>query len=155
MAKKSELLTPNIEAMRPYVERALKDPEFRENLREALAAAKGLYGDLTKKNGSLTRSAQVLATDKHSQESLRKALMSVGAATAIAQGKRRKSRKGRKMLLTAGIIVGALYNPWTGEQTRAWLMNKIAGDDDLQPLDLTPFDSGASEAAEAEVTTEP
>ena len=38
-------------------------------------------------------------------------------------------------MLLAGLIAGALYNPWTGPQTRDWLMDKVAGDDDLQPLD--------------------
>ena len=38
-------------------------------------------------------------------------------------------------MLLAGLIAGALYNPWTGPQTRDWLTDKVAGDDDLQPLD--------------------
>ena len=38
-------------------------------------------------------------------------------------------------MLLAGLVAGALYNPWSGPQTRDWLMDKVAGDDDLQPLD--------------------
>ena len=38
-------------------------------------------------------------------------------------------------MLLAGLVAGALYNPWSGPQTREWLMDKVAGDDDLQPLD--------------------
>ena len=49
------------------------------------------------------------------------------------------------MLLLAGIIAGALYNPWTGPQTREKLMDMIAGSDDLQPLET--FDAPASDAA--------
>jgi hypothetical protein len=52
------------------------------------------------------------------------------------------------MLLLAGIIVGALYNPWTGPQTREWLLDQIAGDDDLEPL-LDVGESAAGDAAEA------
>ena len=33
------------------------------------------------------------------------------------------------MLLLAGITVGILFNPMTGPQTRAWLMEKITGED--------------------------
>jgi hypothetical protein len=137
MAKKTEKLTPGIDTLRPYVERAMKDPEFRENLREALEAARGLYGDLSKKNGGIVSSAERLATDKHAQQKLQKAVAGVTVAAGVAAGKNAKkgSRKGRKLLLTAGIVAGALYNPWTGETTRQWLMDKIAGDDDLQPLD--------------------
>jgi hypothetical protein len=32
------------------------------------------------------------------------------------------------MLLLAGITVGILFNPMTGPQTRAWLMEKITGE---------------------------
>jgi hypothetical protein len=137
MAKKTDKTTQGIDALRPYVERALKEPEFRENLREALEAARGLYGDLSKKNGGVMSSAERLVTDKHSQERLQKALASVTVAAGVAAGRKSKkrSRKGRKMLLTAGVVAGALYNPWTGESTRQWIMDKIAGDDDLQPLD--------------------
>ena len=38
-------------------------------------------------------------------------------------------------MLLAGLVAGALYNPWSGPQTREWLLDKIAGDDDLQPLE--------------------
>jgi hypothetical protein len=39
------------------------------------------------------------------------------------------------MLLLAGVIAGALYNPWTGAQTRDKLLEMIAGNDDLSPLE--------------------
>ena len=69
------------------------------------------------------------------QENLRKALEEFGKAAGTLKGKKKKSHKGRNAMLLAGLIAGALYNPWTGPQTREWLMDKIAGDDDLQPLD--------------------
>src|SRR6185503_11494829 len=43
---------------------------------------------------------------------------------------------------------GALYNPWTGPQTREKLLDVIAGNDDLQPLEsFETTNGGASEAA--------
>ena len=49
MAKKrTDKLADNVEALRPYVERALKDENVRKNLREAVAAAQNIYGDLSK-----------------------------------------------------------------------------------------------------------
>ena len=51
------------------------------------------------------------------------------------------------MLLLAGIVAGALYNPWTGAQTREKLLDLIAGDDDLQPLET--FDAPASDVVAA------
>ena len=68
------------------------------------------------------------------QENLRKALEEFGKAAGTLKGKK-KSHKGRNAMLLAGLIAGALYNPWSGPQTREWLMDKVAGDDDLQPLD--------------------
>ena len=50
------------------------------------------------------------------------------------------------MILLAGVIAGALYNPWTGPQTRDKLLDLIAGNDDLQPLD--GFDETVAESAE-------
>ncbi|MGL6279932.1 MAG: hypothetical protein ACRC50_10305 [Gaiella sp.] len=149
MAKKQPAKTgeTTLDTLKPYLERALRDPEFRHDLKEAMLAARELYGPLSK-SGSVKASAKVLATDKKAQEQLFRAVeeMASAAGTLTAEEKK-KSRKGRKMLLLAGIIAGALYNPWTGPQTREKLLDLIAGDDDLQPLDAFP-DLGES-AAEA------
>jgi hypothetical protein len=52
------------------------------------------------------------------------------------------------MVLLAGVIAGALYNPWTGPQTREKLLDVIAGNDDLQPLEsFETTNGGATEAA--------
>jgi len=139
MPKKSnERLEATVDSLRPYVERALKDEDFRDHVREALTTARGIYGDLSKERG-LGKSARKLATDKDLQDSLRRALEELGdAAGRVPKGKK-AAKKNRKMLV-AGILVGALYNPWTGPQTRHWLLEKIAGDDELAPLDVETAD---------------
>lgn len=142
-----------LDTLKPYLERALRDPEFRNDLKDALAAARELYGPLVKANGGVSGSAKMLATDKKAQEQLRRALEDLTSAGKTLQGKekkKKKSRKGRRMLLLAGIIAGALYNPWTGPQTREKLLDLIAGSDDLQPLEgFEPVAASASEAVEA------
>jgi hypothetical protein len=125
--------TATIESIKPYVERALKDPEFRRDLKDAIDAAKQLYGPLSKSDG-IADAATKLTTDKKTQKHLQKALDDVGKAAGSLKGKK-KSHKGRNTLLLAGVVAGALYNPWTGPQTRKWILDKVAGDDDLQPLD--------------------
>src|SRR6476619_111900 len=98
MAKKSnERLEATVDGLRPYVERALKDEEFREHVREALTTARGVYGDLSKERG-LGKSARKLATDKDLQESLRKALEELGDAAERVQtkGKKGRQKKGHK-----------------------------------------------------------
>ena len=145
MAKKQAAkLTDTLDTVKPYLERALTDEEFRNDLKDALKAARELYGPISKQNG-VAASARSLATDKKAQAQLKRALDDLASAKDTLQGKKQKSHKSRNMLLLAGIIAGALYNPWTGPQTREKLMDIIAGSDDLQPLET--FDAPASDAA--------
>jgi hypothetical protein len=147
MAKKQPAkIMDTFETLKPYLERALTDDEFRSDLKDALGAARELYGPLSKGNG-VSGSAKVLATDKKAQEQLRRALDDLASATTTLQGKKKKSKKGRNALLLAGVIAGALYNPWTGPQTREKLLDMIAGQDDLQPLES--FETAASDAGGA------
>ncbi len=147
MAKKrKERVGDTVESLRPYVERALKDDEFRTNVREALAAARDVYGDLSKSHG-LSRSASKLATDKDLHGNLRRALEEIGDAAERVQGKKGKKKRGRRTVLLAGVVAGMLYNPWTGQQTRQWLLDKIAGEDDLAPLDVEASEPAPAAAA--------
>ena len=145
MAKKKAATTmaDTIDTVKPYLERALRDEEFRNDLKDALAAARELYGPLSKQNG-VSGGARALATDKKAQEQMRRAFEDLLSAKDTLQGKKKKSHKGRNMVLLAGIIAGALYNPWTGPQTREKLLDMIAGQDDLQPLDT--FETIAADA---------
>jgi hypothetical protein len=157
MAKKrSEIVSDTVDNLRPYLERAMKDEEFRENVRDALETARSIYGDLQKRNGGIKSSATRVATDKDIQEQFRNALEDLSRAGDRLQGKK-KSHKARNSMLLAGLVVGLLYNPWTGPQTREWLMDKVTGSDELEPLDawetLSDETSGAAEepvAAETE-----
>ena len=154
MAKKKAATTmaDTIETVKPYLERALRDEEFRTDLKDALAAARELYGPLSKQNG-VSGGARALATDKKAQEQMRRAFEDLLSAKDTLQGKKKKSHKGRNMVLLAGLIAGALYNPWTGPQTREKLLDLIAGQDDLQPLDT--FETVAADAtAKAEDAAE-
>ena len=52
MAKKQAAkLTDTFDTVKPYLERALHDEEFRNDLKDALKAARELYGPLSKQNG--------------------------------------------------------------------------------------------------------
>jgi hypothetical protein len=139
MAKKQPVKAGDtLETLKPYLEKALRDPEFRADLKDAMIAARELYGPLSRSGGGVKGSAKLLATDKKAQEQLFRAVEDVASAAgtlASEEPRKKKGRKGRKMLLLAGIVAGALYNPWTGPQTREKLLDLIAGDDDLQPLE--------------------
>ena len=154
MAKKKAATTvaDTFETVKPYLERALHDEDFRKDLKDALGAARELYGPLSKQNG-VSGGARALATDRKAQEQMRRAIDDLLSAKDTLKGKKKKGRKGRNMLLLAGIVAGALYNPWTGPQTREKLLDLIAGQDDLQPLETfepaaASVDESAAEAGE-------
>ena len=88
MAKKDGKVAPAVETLKPYLDRALNDKEFRDDLKEALGAARKLYGPLAKdaRDDGPMKSATRLATDEKMQENLRKALEDFGKAAGIAQG---------------------------------------------------------------------
>ena len=49
--KKAATVADTFETVKPYLERALTDEEFRNDLKDALKAARELYGPLSKQNG--------------------------------------------------------------------------------------------------------
>ena len=114
--------------VRPYVERAVKDEDVRENLLAAFNAAREVYNELIGDRGVTTIASRV-ATDKEIQEKLKEAIDDLREAADRVQGK--KDTSGRsQMLLLAGITLGILFNPMTGPATRQWLKEKVLGPSD-------------------------
>jgi hypothetical protein len=115
------------EALRPYVTRAMTDPQLREDLIAAFVAARSLYGQLAKGRGMKGKAEKV--SEKDFQKQLRELVAELSTASDRLQGKaKRKSHKLRnRVVLLTGVTLGVLYNPWTGPATREWLMNRIAG----------------------------
>jgi hypothetical protein len=109
---------------RPYVDRALHDDELRESLKKAFAAAREVYAELVGRRG-MTRVAQRLVTDTDLQENLRVALEELRHAANRLQAKEER-RARTTMLLLTGVAVGILFNPWTGPETRRWLMRQVS-----------------------------
>ena len=124
MAKTKE----RVSDVRPYVERAIKDEEFRDNLKSAFIAARGVYDELMGPRGVSGKAVRV-ASDKDLRDNLRSAIEHLrNAADRIQQG---PSHKGRKVLLVTGIALGILFfNPMTGSDTRKWVKESILGDED-------------------------
>jgi hypothetical protein len=117
-----------IAEVRPYVERAVKDEDLRENVMSAFAAAREVYNELLGDRG-VTGIASRVATDKDIQENLKTAIDELRTAADRVQGKEEhKSRN--SMLLLTGITLGILFNPMTGPATRQWLKDKILGPSD-------------------------
>jgi hypothetical protein len=124
--KTKDKLYDTADTMKPYVDRALHDDDLHDNLKEAFKAARDVYAELLG-NRNLTGTAMRAATDKDIQDNLKKAVEELRTAANRIQGKADHSAR-NTMLLLAGITVGILFNPMTGPQTRAWLMEKITGE---------------------------
>lgn len=129
MAKTRDRITDTAENVRPYVERAVKDEEVRENVKSALAAARNIYDELIGARG-VTYAATRMATDKDLQDSLRSAIDDLRTAADRVQG--RDAHTGRNVtLLVTGIALGLLFNPVTGPSTRRWLSDVVLGKDEF------------------------
>jgi len=114
---------------RPYVERALHDEELRDHVRLAYSAAREIYDELVGPRGVTNVATRVVA-DEEIHDNLRTAIGELRQAANRLQG-RREHHGGRKLLLLVGVIVGLLYNPVTGPETRGWLKKTFFGSDEF------------------------
>jgi hypothetical protein len=114
--------------VRPYVERAIKDEEFRDNLKSAFVAARDVYDELMGPRG-VSGKAMRVASDKEMRENLKSAIEDLRtAADRVQHG---PTHKGRNTLLITGIALGILlFNPLTGADTRKWLKDTLFGEED-------------------------
>ncbi len=127
MAKTKDRVLSAAESAKPYVDRALRDEEFRENLRAAFLAARDIYNELTPPRG-VSAVAQRVATDEEIQQNLRRAIAELRSAADRLQRRKRQSHLTRNLLLIfAGVAVGLFFNPYTGPEARRWARERISG----------------------------
>jgi len=128
MAKTKDKVSDAAGNVKPYVDRALHDAELRDNVRNAYDSARSIYNELIGNRG-VTGLATRVATDKDIQHDLRSTIAELRQAADRVQGREvHKSRNGG--LLFIGILLGVLFNPFTGAQTRKWLSDRVLGGGD-------------------------
>ncbi|MDX6466556.1 MAG: hypothetical protein QOI27_1596 [Gaiellaceae bacterium] len=128
MAKTKDKVSDAAGNVKPYVDRAIHDAELRDNVRHAYESARSIYNELIGNRG-VTGLATRVATDKDIQDELRSTITELRKAADRVQGKEaHKSRNGG--LLFIGILLGVLFNPLTGSQTRKWLSDRVLGGGD-------------------------
>jgi hypothetical protein len=114
--------------VKPYVERAMSDEKLKQDVLSAFATARELYNELIGGRSPVTVATRV-ATDDDVREKLRAAIDDLRSASDRLQG--RSERSGRNaILLITGIVLGLLFNPVTGPDTRRWLKQTVSGSDD-------------------------
>ena len=137
MAKTKTSPALSSETLKPYVQRAMTDPELREDLLAAFVAARSIYGQMAKGRGIKGKAEKV--SEKDFQKQLQHLVGDLSEASDKLKGNaKKKGHKTRnRIILLTGVTLGVLYNPWTGEATRDWIMEQIAGDDGagLEELD--------------------
>ena len=128
MAKTKDKVSDAAGTVKPYVERAWKDEELRDNVRSAFESARSVYDDLI--GGRSVRGlATRVATNKDIQDELKSAIKELRQAADRVQGK--EEHKGRNsLLLLAGIAIGILFNPMTGPATRKFVSDRLFGGGD-------------------------
>ena len=151
---KKDTPTVAIETLKPYVKRAMEDPDLRDDLVAAFVTARSLYEQIGKKDGVKAKAKR--ATDKDFQEDLQDLVTELTAASDRIQGKSKKSHKMRnRVVLLTGVTLGVLYNPWTGPATRDWIMDQVSGGNgdgfkeftDAVEADAAAMGDAASDAA--------
>lgn len=129
MAKTKTSPTLSTDALKPYVQRAMTDPELREDLLAAFVAARGIYGQMAAGRGLKGKAEKV--SEKDFQKQLQHLVGDLTEASDKLKGTaKKKGHKARnRIILLTGVTLGVLYNPWTGQSTRDWIMEQIAGSD--------------------------
>ena len=148
MAKTKTNPALSTDALKPYVQRAMTDPELREDLLAAFVAARSIYGQMAKGRGLKGKAEKV--SEKDFQKQLQSLVGDLSEASDKLKGKERKSHKARnRVMLLTGVTLGVLYNPWTGQATRDWIMEQIAGGDGAGLEELEAELAAEAEAEEA------
>jgi hypothetical protein len=127
MAKLQDRALDRANDVRPYLERALKDEQVREDVKSAILTAREIYAQLMGGRSQITAAAARVATDEDIQESFRDAIDDLRSAADRIQGKSSHSARNATLLMT-GIVLGILFNPVTGPGTRRWLQDKVFGE---------------------------
>ncbi len=150
MGKTKDKPTASVEALRPYVKRAMEDPELRQDLLAAFVTARSLYEQIGKRDGMKAKAQKI--SDKDFQRDIQDLVEDLTTATERIQGKaEKKSHKARnRVILLTGVTLGVLYNPWTGSATREWIMDQVSGGngDGLQEFSEV-LEAEAQDAADA------
>ena len=131
MTYAKERVTDAAASARPYVERAIRDKELRDNVRNAYSSARAVYEELASRR-KVSDAASRLAGDKDIQDEIRNAIgelrNAAGRVQSVKQGSAEPGRTARNgLLLLVGIALGLLLNPVTGPAVRRLLARKLFG----------------------------
>jgi hypothetical protein len=131
MVNTKDKVTDAASSARPYIERALRDKELHDNVRNAYASARAVYDELSSRR-RMSDAASQLAGDKNLQDDIRSAIDEIrNAAGRVKDVKRSAPEPARaaknSVFLLVGIFLGLLLNPITGPTLRRMLARQLFG----------------------------
>lgn len=113
--------------VKPYVERALSDDEVRQHIKSAFFAARDVYDELLG-GRSAPAVAGRIASDDEIRAKLKEAVDELRTAADRVQGKAQHTARNTVLLLT-GVVLGLLFNPFTGPTLRRWIRGQSSEGD--------------------------
>ena len=126
----------------PYIQRLVEDEDLRDNLRTAYESARNAYERIANGKGP----AKAILDDKKTQKELREAATSLrDAADSLRGAKKKKGRKGRKLLL---LVVGAGAALALSEGLRKKVLDALFGAEEEFEYTSTTTSSASSGAAQ-------
>ena len=125
-----------------YVQRLVEDDELRDNLRNAFESARKAYARMSNGKGPV----KAVAENKKVQKDLREAATSLkDAAESLRDGKKKKKRKGRLLLIA---LIGGGIALAASEGLRKKVLDALFGAEE-------EFEYTASTTPEPSSTSEP
>ena len=126
----------------PYVQRLIEDDELRDNLRVAYESARNAYDRIASGKGP----AKAILDDKKTQKELREAATSLrDAADSLRGSKKKKGKKGRRLLL---LLVGAGAAMALSEGLRKKVLDALFGAEEEFEYTSTTTSSASSGSAQ-------
>jgi len=115
-----------IDAARPIVAEMARDEKLRQQVVQAVGTARGLYDQ---HGGHLSAKAVAarIAVDPEFVSEIQRTSTEIRKATKRAQKAQTSHRRRNTILIVSGVVVGVLFNPVTGPNTRRWLKEKAFG----------------------------
>jgi hypothetical protein len=114
------------ETLRPYVKRAMEDQELREDLLAAFVAARELYSQVSNRHGIKGKAEKL--SDRDFQKEFQELVEDISDAADRLKSAQNEHKTRNRVILLTGVTLGVLFNPWTGQQTRDWIMNRVSGE---------------------------
>jgi hypothetical protein len=114
-----------IDSARPVLKQIAKDEKLRNQLISAVGTARDVYD--TRGGTSARAVAARIAVDPDFVREIQKTGTEIRSATARAKKAQTSHRTRNVVLIVSGVVVGVLFNPFTGPDTRRWIKEKAFG----------------------------